>query len=629
MPFESSKWIWADVDVTEDQYCEFKDTFSVFGNATVRISVDGDYTLYVNGKYVASGQYGDFEHYKIYDEINVKDYIDDGENDLKIIVHHPGKATSRYRPAKEGLLYEVISDEKILAYSSESTESRLAAGYASGRCVQITQQLGFGFAYDLRDEGGDYAKSVLTNKNCTLFPRPIRKSKILDPLIPKYVKRVDNGRYLIDLGREVVGLLTLDIVSDTEQKIKVAYGEHIADGQVRYRIGNRDFSMDFVTRVGRNQFTEYMLRIACRYLEIYAEDDIDINLISVLPQVYEVDSLGIRPKDELDARIYDICENTLRLCMMEHYVDCPWREQCLYAFDSRNQMLCGYYTFKDGNAEYARANLKLIGKDTRDGDLLSICYPAGGSLAIPSFSLYYFMSMKEYIDHTGDTTLAKELYEKLISVMEVFVKNADGGLAHRFAGDENWNFYDWSDFSDGRCGKAEPPIADCYINLLFVIALDSFEYICERAGLPFPYVGMADKMRALVNEHFYVGDGRYTVVEGAEQYHNLVNALAILSGAAKGEVAKLSAERITEGKLSDCSLSMKVLEYDALLSVDCDKYSDFVLDEIRVNYKKMLDCGSDTVWETIDGESAFYNAGSLCHGWSSIPIYIYHKLGLC
>ena len=89
MPFESSKWIWADVDVTEDQYCEFKDTFSVFGNATVRISVDGDYTLYVNGKYVASGQYGDFEHYKIYDEINVQDYIDDGENDLKIIVHHP------------------------------------------------------------------------------------------------------------------------------------------------------------------------------------------------------------------------------------------------------------------------------------------------------------------------------------------------------------------------------------------------------------------------------------------------------------------------------------------------------------------------------------------------------------
>jgi hypothetical protein len=72
-----------------------------------------------------------------------------------------------------------------------------------------------------------------------------------------------------------------------------------------------------------------------------------------------------------------------------------------------------------------------------------------------------------------------------------------------------------------------------------------------------------------------------------------------------------------------------VLEYDALLSVNTEKYSDFVLNEIRANYKKMLDCGSDTVWETIDGEAAFYNAGSLCHGWSSIPIYIYHKLGIC
>ena len=34
--------------------------------------------------------------------------------------------------------------------------------------------------------------------------------------------------------------------------------------------------------------------------------------------------------------------------MMEHYVDTPWREQCLYAFDARNQMLCGYYAFENG-----------------------------------------------------------------------------------------------------------------------------------------------------------------------------------------------------------------------------------------------------------------------------------------
>jgi hypothetical protein len=73
---------------------------------------------------------------------------------------------------------------------------------------------------------------------------------------------------------------------------------------------------------------------------------------------------------------------------------------------------------------------------------------------------------------------------------------------------------------------------------------------------------------------------------------------------------------------------MKVLEYTALLEVSTEKYRDHVISEIRRNYKAMLDAGSDTVWETALGESDFSNAGSLCHGWSAIPIYFYHKLGL-
>jgi hypothetical protein len=53
-----------------------------------------------------------------------------------------------------------------------------------------------------------------------------------------------------------------------------------------------------------------------------------------------------------------------------------------------------------------------------------------------------------------------------------------------------------------------------------------------------------------------------------------------------------------------------------------------VLSEIRNEYQKMLDGESGAVWETAEGQSAFDGAGSLCHGWSAIPIYFYHKLGI-
>ena len=39
----------------------------------------------------------------------------------------------------------------------------------------------------------------------------------------------------------------------------------------------------------------------------------------------------------------------------------------------------------------------------------------------------------------------------------------------------------------------------------------------------------------------------------------------------------------------------------------------------------MLDAGSTTVWETEEGSKAFDNAGSLSHGWSAVPVYIFSK----
>ena len=69
---------------------------------------------------------------------------------------------------------------------------------------------------------------------------------------------------------------------------------------------------------------------------------------------------------------------------------------------------------------------------------------------------------------------------------------------------------------------------------------------------------------------------------------------------------------------------MKPFKYDALIRTDREKYTDTVLSEIGDTYKVMVDSG--TVWETIDGAKAFDNAGSLCHGWSAMPVYYYDLL---
>ena len=222
--FEKGKWIWANCPEGVDQYVEFYDNIHFNGARTVmNISCDTDYTLYINGNFVASNQYGDFEHYKIYDILDLTEHLIIGENRIDLLVYYCGVDNLRYRKADAGLIYEIISEGQILSFSSDKTLSRLSPSYVSGKCLSVSRQLGFSFEYDAKNtRDGGYSPSVYVSKKCKLYPRPIKKSVLLDRQSVKEIKKYDDTHFLIDLGGKVVGLPTLDILSDTEQKITVA-----------------------------------------------------------------------------------------------------------------------------------------------------------------------------------------------------------------------------------------------------------------------------------------------------------------------------------------------------------------------------------------------------------------------
>jgi hypothetical protein len=284
-------------------------------------------------------------------------------------------------------------------------------------------------------------------------------------------------------------------------------------------------------------------------------------------------------------------------------------------------MCCGYRVYEDGNFAYARANLKLMAQDRRDDGILSICAPCGIDLTIPSFSLYYFLSIKEYTEASGDLTLAEEVYEKLKKIMDGILCHRNNGLIFRLEGKQYWNFYDWSDYSDGTLGKAEESKADAAINCLTILALNCFEQVCSAAGLPFPYQGIAEELKKNTYNTFYVPEkGLITMLAEEEQYTDIVNTLAILTDILTAEKAKNACEKMLAKETTPCSLSMRTLKYDALLKVDRERYYPLILEEIRRDYGMMVDAGTDCVWETLKGHTDFGNAGSLCHGWSAVPV---------
>lgn len=626
----SPSWIWLREEALADSYGEFYTSFDwQDGETELRICADSDYVLFLNGQFVESDQYKDFPGHKVYDRFSVTPYLHAGKNHVAILVWYYGVSNFSYYPGAAGLWFEISNAGICIAASGEQTLSRRSPAYPCGARKLITNQLGFSFSYhaDREDDWKTgnlcgFSKSKADDRTAPLIERPVKKLKIGNRAESCLIRKEGN-RLLFDLGQEEVGYLTLSVYSDVPQKLTVSWGEHVTDGWVRRRIKSRDFSADIFVGAGETCYTNYFRRLGARYLELVSETDAKVRTLTLFPCFYPLQRVDVRFGNALTDRIYATAVRTLELCMHDHYEDCPWREQAMYTMDSRNQMLCGYYAFREYS--FPRACLWLMSRDDRADGLLSICTPTREDLTIPSFSLHYFVSVYEYTVHSGDLTLAKEILPKLDSVLTTFLSRMRNGLVPTFAGKEHWNFYEWR---DGLDGYEKDEHEDAALNCLLLIALDRMQRLCDLLQVGKDYQKIIKTLQNRVFDAFYDAEkGLFRNRADVPVYSELVNSLAILSGVATKDIAKkIAAKLARKSEMMPVSLSMTCFKYDAMLATDKNAYRKPVLEDIKRIYKPMLDAGATTFWETEKGEADFGGAGSLCHGWSAMPVYYFHTL---
>ena len=352
-------------------------------------------------------------------------------------------------------------------------------------------------------------------------------------------------------------------------------------------------------------------------------------MLSLLPAYYTFDKKPYNAGDELDNRIYDVCSHTLQVCAHDHYEDTPYREQGLYALDSRNQMLCGYYAFK----EYAfpRSCLLLMSKDNkREDGLLTITCPCGTKLGITTFSLFYIIQTYEYTVQSKDITLIEETYPRLKTITEVFLSLLEDNLISAFRDKYQWNFYEWRDGLDGKLLKEDDDKFDTAMNCLLVLSLKLMHKMGVMLGKTDTYDVMAANIEKAIYEKLYDKERKVFVNSSIDdRASDLVNALAILSDVIKGDEAIELARKLAsdDSGFTPISLSMIGFKYDALIKACGDEYNDYIFGNIRREYKKMLDDGATSFWEyDYDFVKAGDDRGSKSHGWSAMPIYYYHVL---
>ncbi len=621
-----ASWIWKQGEVCPDDYAEFTGAFLWNGEGKVflSISADSNCNVYLNGELVFFRQCSDYPHYKLYDRLDITRFCG-RENRLHIAVWYYGKDSACYYLSTPGLIFAVSQEEHVLLASGPQIQSRRDVRYRYGRGIDITKQLGLSWFYDNTAVSLlPYTESVVVDKQVVLRRNPLKPLALRQPSACHVLQQSSSG-VLVDIGREEAGFLTLQLVSSQEQTITVAFGEHIIDGGVRSSVLDYRFQVQLRLKKGENVYRNCFRRIAGRYLEISCTHPLQVQYLGITPVYYPLERRELPLADGLDREIYNTAVRTLELCMHEHYEDCPWREQALYVLDSRNQMLCGYYCF--GEFDYPRENLVLMAKGIKPDGLLELTYPARNTPAIPFFSLMYPVAVREYVEHSGDRTILQETLPAMEKIMAAFRERVEeNGLIANLPW-PYWNFYEWScgsDHANEIHRTAQDPYTvqyDLILNCAYVLATESWDALTG---------GKSDTaaLKSAIHRQFYCPEkGLYCAGTAQPQlFTELGNSLAVLSAVTTGEMAAAIAKKLMQGgEMVDATLSMLCYKYDALLRA-FPSAGDDILQGIRRRYGAMLEAGATSFWETEKGAEDMCGAGSLCHGWSAMPVYYYHKI---
>lgn len=660
-----------------DYSCDFQ--VHIGEKTLLYVSACSLYALYINGEFVDCGQYPGYEDYQVYDVLDITDYVIGGKNTLLLTQYVIGTDFSTHRILKPGVIFSIWQNDVCVLNSDENCLSRVNPYYINGDMERVSLQLGYTFKYDARMEETAFEKSVVVNKVKALYERPIKKlpiekkitgtlknqgvfiecgrdkqiGKVMqDSFLAERTKQellskekdyfswnaesqdvADGVYFLFDTQEETVGFVFLDFEVPESCEVLIGYGEHLEDLRVRSFIKNRNFCGSYHATAGRNRFFYPFQRLGMRYLQIhiYSKRGV-IHHAGVKKTYYPLQVKKYELHNVFHRRIYEVGLHTLQLCMHEHYEDCPWREQALYAFDSRIQMLCGYYAFEE--FEFAKASLRLMERSQREDGLLELCSPGKVPITIPSFSAVFVRAVKEYWEHSGDKAFIEEIFDSVKTIVQSFEhRMQDNDLLPHFEVDRYWNFYEWSEGLSGKERLEGESRFEAPLNALVSDAFYCFARLCDavKPHLSPHYDELHEKVNKAIHKFFFDSERKLYVTRkghgAGKEVHAFTQALVLYAGAVPQDVKHEVIQNTITGNIIPCTLSSSIYLYDALLN-EGDTYSDYVRIEVERRWGSMLFKGATSFWETDEGERDFDNAGSLCHGWSAVPVYIFKKFNI-
>ena len=350
--------------------------------------------------------------------------------------------------------------------------------------------------------------------------------------------------YLIDVGRPVVGNFSLSVGGARGgEVVDFVYTEVIDPAtlkpQLRFPDGSRvAFAGRLTCRPGRTEHMFYHL-IGFRHVMIIVRNTtVPLHLAPCLRRTaYPLERRGsFSSSDRTLEQIWETCAWSQQNCMLDAYVDTPWREQAQWWGDARVQAWNTFHLSGDTRL-FRRGIYQIGGQTTADGVTYGHAPTMGHNCVLPDFTLIWIMTQWDYYWQTGDLQPFRDQRAVVEGALAYFdAHTGKEGLVHYDP--RYWLFLDWTDVpKDG---------ASTVYNLWFMLALERLAAMhrlnrdpksaarCERRA-----AGLRKVLRTFVNRQGLLRDGLDTKGRTLPTTSPHAQTLALMSNLApEGAVAQ-------------------------------------------------------------------------------------------
>lgn len=193
------------------------------------------------------------------------------------------------------------------------------------------------------DDSG-WLTPVVRTAIASLVPAAIEPVRLHD-VTPASVTEVADGRWLVDLGREIVGGLALEVTGAAGDTVEVRLGEELnADGTVKYQLRATNTYREVWTLRDGKQRVEHWGYRGFRWAEL--RTSLDLSGAVVTGRAWKLDwdpsEVSFRSSDPALDRVWELCRYSIEATRGDLYTDTPTRERGPYEGDALINQLSEY-----------------------------------------------------------------------------------------------------------------------------------------------------------------------------------------------------------------------------------------------------------------------------------------------